>query len=242
MPIDYTKRPGSGGGSDPSGGSASTPPPAASGSPISLTKVTLTKSSPTVSLTKQGSATGKLHVNLNWDARPGGAEQPKGFLKRMAAASSGAIDLDLGCLFEMADGRKGVIQALGRQFGSLDSPPYIFLDGDDRSGANANGENLYVNLSHSRELKRILVFACIYEGASAFDQANGVVTLTPAQGAPIEVRLDETAGKSRMCAIALIDNSGGDLTVRREVRYIDGAQDVLDRTYGWGMDWTPGRK
>ncbi len=236
MAIDYSKR-SSGGGGQPS------PPPSQPGSPVSLSKVTLTKSSPSVSLTKSGGAGGKLHVNLNWNARQAQAEQPKGFLKRIAAAAqSSAIDLDLGCLFELADGRKGVIQALGNQFGSLDNPPYIFLDGDDRSGTSSGGENLYVNLAHAKDLRRILVFACIYEGASAFDQAAGVVTLTPASGAPIEVRLDETAGKSRMCAIALIDNSGGELTVRREVRYIDGAQDALDRAYGWGMDWTPGRK
>ncbi len=228
MAIDYSKRGGSSGGSPDR--------------PVSLSKVTLTKSSPTVSLTKQGSVGGRLHVNLNWTARPAQAEQPRGFLKRVAAAASPGIDLDLGCLFEMSDGRKGVIQALGNQFGSLEAPPYIFLDGDDRAGTNANGENLYVNLAHARELRRVLVFACIYEGASAFDQANGVVTLTPTTGAPIEVRLDETAGRSRMCAVALLDNTGGELVVRREVRYVDGAQDVLDRTYGWGMDWTPGRK
>ncbi len=230
MPIDYSKRPSSGGAGQPA-------------QPVSLSKVTLTKSSPKVSLSKSGGAGGKLHVNLNWNARPAQAEQPKGFLKRLAAAGqSSGIDLDLGCLFELADGRKGVIQALGNQFGSLDAPPYIFLDGDDRSGTSTGGENLYVNLAHAKELRRILVFASIYEGASGFDQANGVVTLTPASGAPLEVRLDETAGKSRMCAIALIDNNGGELTVRREVRYINGAQDVLDKEYGWGMDWTSGRK
>jgi tellurite resistance protein TerA len=230
MAIDYTKRPGSSGG------------PSGPGAPVSLSKVTLTKSSPTVSLTKQGSATGRLHVNLNWTARPGQAEQPKGFLKRMAAAAQPGIDLDLGCLFEMRDGRKGVIQALGNAFGSLDSPPYVFLDGDDRSGNSANGENLYINLAHAAELRRVLVFACIYEGVAAFDKADGVVTLTPATGAPIEVRLDETSGSSRMCAVALLENNGGDLVVRREVRYINGAQDALDAAYGWGMDWTPGRK
>lgn len=230
MAIDYTKRPSSSGGS----GSAERP--------VSLSKVTLTKSSPTVSLTKQGSATGRLHVNLNWTARPEQAEQPKGFLKRMAAAAQPGIDLDLGCLFEMADGRKGVIQALGNAFGSLDAPPYIFLDGDDRSGSSANGENLYINLAHSGELRRVLVFASIYQGVPAFEQANGVVTLTPASGASIEVRLDETAGRAPMCAVALLENTGGELTVRREVSYINGAQDALDRAYGWGMDWTPGRK
>lgn len=228
MAVDYTKRGGTQGSSDDR--------------PVSLTKVTLTKSSPTVSLTKQGIAGGRLHVNLNWDARPAQAEQPKGFLKRFGAAGQTGIDLDLGCLYELSDGRKGVVQALGSQFGSLDAPPYILLDGDDRSGENSGGENLFVNLAHAREIRRVLVFASIYEGASAFDQARGVVTITPATGAPIEVRLDETAGPSRMCAIALINNSGGDLTVRREVRYIDGAQDALDRAYGWGMNWAPGRK
>ena len=227
MPIDYTKR--------PSGGAAPEPPPTG--------KVTLTKAAPTVSLTKRGSATGTLRVNLDWTARPEGAPAPpKGLLKRLTAPVSSAIDLDLGCLWELTDGRKGVVQALGGQFGSLDAPPYVFLDGDDRTGTRTGGENLFVNLAHSAQIKRVLVFACIYDGASAFDQAAAVVTLTPATGDPVEVRLDEAAGTSRMCAIALLENSGGDLTVRREVKYVKGAQDVLDREYGWGMDWRPGRK
>ena len=237
MAIEYTKRPTT---PAPSGAPA---PTGGSTRPVSLSKVTLTKSSPTVSLTKAGGAQGKLHVNLNWTARPAQAEQPKGLLKRLAAATqSAAIDLDLGCLYELADGKKGVIQALGNSFGSLETAPYILLDGDDRSGASTGGENLFVNLARLSELRRVLVFACIYEGASAFDQAQAVVTLTPATGAPIEVRLDETAGRSRMCAIALLDNTGGELTVRREVRYIDGAQDALDAAYGWGMNWKAGRK
>jgi tellurite resistance protein TerA len=45
-----------------------------------------------------------------------------------------------------------------------------------------------------------------------------------------------------MCAIALLESAGGDFTVRREVRYVDGAQDALDRAYGWGMNWSRGRK
>ena len=45
-----------------------------------------------------------------------------------------------------------------------------------------------------------------------------------------------------MCAIALLENVGGELTVRREVQYIDGGQSALDRAYGWGMKWAAGRK
>jgi tellurite resistance protein TerA len=76
----------------------------------------------------------------------------------------------------------------------------------------------------------------------AWDQANAVVTLHPVAGPPIEIQLDEHRQGARTCAIAMLQNTGGDLTVSREVRYIDGAQDALDAAYGWGLDWRPGRK
>ncbi|MGZ4587887.1 MAG: TerD family protein [Mycobacteriaceae bacterium] len=227
MAIDYTKR---------KPAAAPVSPGNVSPGNVSLSKVTLTKDSPSISLSKPS---GRLRVNLNWDARPPEAKQG-GFLKRLAAGRG--IDLDLGCLYELADGRKGVVQALGNAYGNLDRAPYILLNGDDRSGANSGGEDLFVNLAHTADIRRVLVFACIYDGAPSFDQAKGVVTLTPATGAPIEVLLDEQAGGSQMCAVALLENVGGELTVRREVRYVEGAQDALDREYGWGMDWARGRK
>jgi len=225
MPIDYTKRPG-----------PAQEPPAGGG------KISLTKSAPTVSLTKAATG-GRLHVNLNWDARASSA-QPRGLFSKMtgAATGGGSLDLDLGCLYELANGRKGVVQALGNSFGSLDTEPYVFLDGDDRSGAVSQGENLYVNLVQLSQIRRVLVFAMIYEGAASFEQAQGVVTLTPVSGPAIEVRLDGAGGRSRMCAIALLENAGGELVVRREVNYVQGTQAELDAAYGWGMRWQAGRK
>ncbi|WP_239335211.1 Tellurium resistance [Frankia sp. CiP3] len=227
MPIDYSKR---------SGGQESSP------GRVSLSKVTLTKNTPSVSLSKQGGGD-RLHVNLNWTTQAGAATGGRGgFLKRVLGAVSSGIDLDLACLYELSDGRKGVVQALGDSFGSFAAPPYIQLDADDRTGASGGGENLFVNLARVGEIHRLLVFAFIYSGVPNFDQANAVVTLTPASGAPIEVRLDERAGNARMCAIALLTNSSGnDLVVNREVRYVSGHQD-LDRAYGWGLNWAPGRK
>ena len=180
---------------------------------------------------------GRMRVNLSWNARPEGSGGG-GFFKKLTGGNRG-IDLDLGALFELRDGTKGVVQALGGAFGALDRPPYVLLDGDDRSGGG--GENLTINLDQLAEIRRVLVFAFIYDGVPAWDKADGVVTLFPQGGAPLEIRLDEHCG-SRMCALALLENTGGTLQVRREVRYIDGAQDKLDQAYGWGMDWTPGRK
>lgn len=245
MPIDYTKRPkdpeptpqGGGGQAGPGG--------------VSLSKVTLTKSAPAVSLTKQGTTGGQMRVNLNWNARPPGAPAPSGgggFLKRLTGgggANSGAIDLDLGCLYEYTDGSKGVVQALGNAFRdqhSFGPEPIVRLDGDDRSGNNTGGENLFINLSMVKAIKRILVFAFIYEGTPNWAGAQGVVTLFPVGGPEVEVKLDDSDPSSRMCAIALVESVGGEIVVRREVQYLPGGQKLLDERYGWGMQWAAGRK
>ncbi|QIS69691.1 Tellurium resistance [Streptomyces sp. DSM 40868] len=214
-------------------------PPAAQ--PVRLSKVTLTKAAPSVSLAKQGGTSGAMRVNLNWHL----LKQPTGWLSRLSG--QGGIDLDLCALYELADGRKGVVQALGNAFGSLHQPPYIHLDGDDRTGAVTRGENLTINLDHTRDFRRILVFVTIYEGARSFADLNATVTLQPQHGAPIEFSLDECTVASPVCALALITNTGGDLLVQREARYLvpergTSPQRTVDHAYGWGMNWTPGRK
>jgi len=198
---------------------------------VSLSKVTLTKASPGISLEKSTGASGQMRVNLNWNQGSGG-----GLFKKTKA-----IDLDLGCLFELTDGTKGVVQALGNSFGSTTSAPWVKLDGDDRSGANTGGENLLINLDQLASIKRILVFAFIYEGTPSWEKADGVVTLFPQGAAPIEVRLDEHSG-TRSCAIALLTNQGGNLHIQREVKYINGAQRELDSAYGFGLNWQAGKK
>jgi tellurite resistance protein TerA len=232
MPIEYTR---------PGDARAQT-----TGAAVSLSKVALTKSAPSVSLSKQGAATGTLRVNLNWNARPITTQPAGGFFKRMMASAAADVDLDLGCLYEFTDGSSGVVQALGDMFEStcgLTRDPIIRLDGDDRSGANDAGENLLINLSYRQYIRRVLVFAFIYDGVPNWAAADGVVTLFPVAGPQIEVRLDEPDPESPTCAIAMIESDGNDLQVRREVRYIRGNQLDLDRAYGWGLKWgAPARK
>ncbi|MFG2958868.1 TerD family protein [Streptomyces sp. NPDC048291] len=214
------------------------PPPTA---PVRLSKVTLTKAAPSVSLAKQGGTSGALRVNLNWQVR----KQLTGWGGRRGGA--GDLDLDLCALYELADGRKGVVQALGNAFGALNRPPYIHLDGDDRTGAVSSGENLTVNLDRKQDFKRILVFVTIYQGATSFADLHATVTLQPQYGAPVDFSLDECTVPSTVCALALLTSTGGDLVVQREARYLVpergvSPQRTVDRAYGWGMNWTPGRK
>ncbi|MES9554164.1 MULTISPECIES: TerD family protein [unclassified Streptomyces] len=213
--------------------------------PVRLSKVTLTKEAPTVSLAKQGGTSGALRVNLNWEVH----KQFKGWGSKLgrAVANHADLDLDLCALYELTDGRKGVVQALGNAFGALQHPPYIHLDGDDRTGAVATGENLTVNLDQKNKLRRVLIFVTIYEGARSFADLHATVTLQPQHGAPIDFSLDECTVPSTVCALALLTNNGGDLTVQREARYLVpergvSPQRTIDHAYGWGMNWTPGRK
>lgn len=139
------------------------------------------------------------------------------------------------------------MQALGNAFGALQQAPYIHLDGDDRTGAVTSGENLTVNLDQKSRIRRILIFVTIYEGARSFADLHATVTLQPQHGAAIDFSLDECTVPSTVCALALISNDGGDLTVQREARYLVpqrgvSPQRTIDQAYGWGMNWTPGRK
>ncbi|PJN38091.1 Tellurium resistance [Streptomyces sp. CB02959] len=241
---------------------ASIPPPPGHGAPapapgpVRLTKVTLTKDAPVVSLTKQGGTSGAMRVNLNWSA--GGAG--KRFTKKLGRKAmealgargallppSGDLDLDLCALYEFTDGSAGVVHPIANAFGDLYAPPYIQLDRDDRTGAVATGENLTINLDHQARFRRILIFVTIYSGARSFEGLDATVTLQPQHGAPVEFTLDACTVPATVCALALITNTGGELVVQREARYLVpapgvSAQRTVDHAYGWGLNWSPAGK
>lgn len=215
---------------------APTPPPAAPprAAPISLSKVTLTKAQPKISLAKKGASFGEIKVNLNWN---------KGQKKTGWFGGGGQknIDLDLGCLFELKDGSIGAVQALGNAFGNFDHAPFIRLMADDRTGSNADGEWMRINGSRWNDIRRIIIYTFIYEGVANWTETDGVVTVFVPDNAPIEVKLEEGANDRRNCGIVLLENIGGEISVKREVQYFRSTQE-LDQHYSWGLRWTAGRK
>ena len=226
---------------------------------------------------RPGGGYGRIHVNLNWNQAaiapppaspppPSSAARGGGFLDRLTsmagdlankagemANKAGAarkgrsgIDLDLGCMYELADGRRGLVQALGNTFGDYERDPFIQLDADDRTGAAANGENLFINGERFDKIKRAVIFSFIYEGAANWGVTNGVVTVTAPGQAPVEVKLDG-GDRQIMCAIALIENRGGNLVITKLAEYFQqqgmtSAHELMDRHYGFGMRWKTGSK
>lgn len=214
------------------------PPPAAPPSPppstVNLSKISLSKASPTISLEKKGGTLGEITVNLNWNQ---GEPKKKGFF---GLGGSGGIDLDLCCLYELADGKRLGIQALGNNFGNFTTSPYIELAGDDRTGAVSGGEWMRINGGEWSKIRRILIFAMLYEGAPNWSATDGVVTLFAPGNPDIEVRLEGTSNE-RICAVALLENDRSNLKITRENRYFAGAQE-MDQHYQFNLSWTTGRK
>ncbi|MBQ6205535.1 MAG: TerD family protein [Oscillospiraceae bacterium] len=187
-----------------------------------------------VSLRKRGKNLGEIVINLNWN-------QPtnRGGLFNFRPA---AVDLDLGCLYELKDGTKGCVQALGKAFGSYSDIPYVTLDGDDRTGASVNGENLRVNGNKVSLIRRILVYTFIYDGAANWKEAAGVVTVKCADGQEIIVRMDEYGSNLGMCAIALLENDHDEtLSVEKVVKFFRG-HSQMDEAFHWGLRWVRGKK
>ncbi len=191
-----------------------------------------------VNLRKSGSSgLGEILINLNWNSRP----QKQGFFASLFGVNQG-IDLDLGCLYELKNGKKGTVQALGNSFGSLTRAPYIALDGDDRTGASAAGENLRIDGNRIADIKRVLVYTFIYEGIANWQQANAVVTIKYPGAEDIIVQMDSFNSSEKMCGLVLFENvSDTTFSVEKIVQFFPG-HSALDNAFHWGLKWVPGRK
>lgn len=186
---------------------------------------------------KSGTSIGEILINLNWNSRP----VKKGILSGFLGGGSG-IDLDLGCLFELKNGIKGTVQALGNSFGSFTNPPFISLDGDDRTGSNTEGENLRINGNKIAEIKRILVYTFVYEGVANWQQADAIVTVKYPNAEDIVVKMDNYNSPNLMYGLVLFENVNDEtFSVEKIVQFYMGHQE-LDRAFNWGMKWEVGHK
>ena len=215
-----------------------------------LSKITLKSKgdSHTIQLKQKGAADGIL-INLNWKT---------------------SADLDLGCFYELrsqqsgggffsqilggSTSQKSVIDGL--QFADSGGPrnrvtrqgcytqtPWIWHQGDDRTGAeSASGEFIHINPQGYGDIKRLDIYAMIYEGVARWDQTDAVVTIKVPGSPDIIVEMGQQRDTSSFCVIASLEFMGGDqIRVIKRVTF-HGGHDTADRAYNWGMKWQAGHK
>ena len=200
-----------------------------------------------IDLTKGGSANqvkGEIVINLDWSKGNSGFF---GMFKK-------PIDLDLGCFVEMRDGGLWCIDGLQfahNQGGPRDRQtrqgcytlnPYVWHNGDDRDGSAMSGENISVNPAKINEIKRMLIYTFIYDGAARWSDTDAVVKVVVPGIDTIEVKMDQQESNKRFCAIAALDFGGDNsITVTKLVTFFDGHPDCA-QAYGWPFKFTPGTK
>jgi tellurite resistance protein TerA len=219
---------------------------------INLEKITLEKQgdSHKIDLTKKGDNSAKeIIINLNWSQETA----KKGFWSSLFSVNS-AIDLDLGCFYELTIGKKSVIDGLqfahggggpkdtSTRQGCYTGAPWIWHTGDDRGAAAGSGENILVNPQGLTELKRIVVYCFIYEGAAKWEETNAVVTIKVPDNPDIVVEMGKQYNSQKFCAIAdILFEADNSMTVKKLVSFHNGHEEC-DKAYKWGMKWSAGSK
>jgi len=187
----------------------------------------------------------ELKMNLTWAATVPTpvALAPKG-LGALLGLKPGApqdLDLDLCCLYELSDGHRGVVQALGENYGAYNSAPYVQLMGDARKGLGEAGELMRLNGARWHELHRIIVYAMIFEGAVNWKAAQVKLAVKQGDDMPVNIRPDAGEQRGRVMALAYLENKDGQMVLHKLQETYNNPRE-LDEAYHWGLRWTAGRK
>lgn len=189
-----------------------------------------------IDLRKRDAGAGEIIINLNWSDNGGG------------------VDLDLGCYYELrggycncidgiqfSHGRGGGRDTYSRQ-GCYTKPPYIWHNGDDRTGSALSGEVISVNPDGVAAISRMVVYAYIYDGVPDWRTSDAVVTVRVPGCETVEVKMDEQNSDKRFCAIAeLLFNTDNTVTVRKLITFHNG-HSSCGRMYDWKLDFKPAKK
>ncbi len=181
-----------------------------------------------------------LLIGVAWDNVK--VEKAGFFDRLLKKATNQGIDLDIGCLYEMENGERGAIQAFGEKFGHYEQAPFMQLSGDERTGdADGHDEYILVNGKHWNEIKRVLVYIYIYDGAPRWSEINPQIILDVPGEDDLIVTLGAHDDALALCAVGGLENVRGGIKLTNYTEYFPGHYE-MDRAFGFGLEWGDGQK
>lgn len=182
-----------------------------------------------------------IRVGLSWENVV--YIRAEGLINRLMKKVAGTgVDLDLGCLYELQDGRRGAVQAFGEIFGHFDKAPYITLSGDERNGNTADDDEfLQINAQNWDKIKRVLIYSYIYEGPQIWQQIQPKVSFRVPGEKPVEITLRSFEEDVPICALVSLENKDGQIKLTKHAEYFRG-HPGMDRAFGFGLRWEEGEK
>lgn len=182
----------------------------------------------------------EILIGVQWDQITAPAPGLMGSLLKINRTID--VDMDIGCLYELQDGTRGAIQAFGEKWGKYDQPPYIQLSGDEREGDEEGfDEILHIKGENWDNIKRVLVYLYIYDGASNWGEINPRVMVDVPGEEDLVVTLSAYDDHLDLCAIGLLENIRGGIKLTNKTEYFPGHEE-MDRAFGFGLSWADGVK
>jgi tellurite resistance protein TerA len=205
-----------------------------------------------VNPTKEGIS--NFEIGVAWDnvaeenARKKASHKKVGFFQKILGAQetelekSLGVDLDLGCLYELNNGKRGAIQGFGENFGDLHNEPYIQLSNDERTGCTEGEDELIaVNGAKWDAIKRVVIYIYIYDGADSWACVKPQIQVRVPEEVPMIVSLGAKKQELSVCAVAGLENVRGGIKMTNYLEYFPGHLS-MDRAFGFGLSWEDGRK
>lgn len=197
----------------------------------------LGKPGDSLSVTAGSDGFGKIIVSAAWDNKP----DAKNLLGKILNIKAD-IDLDLGCLYELHDGHRGAVQALGNLRGRYDEMPYLILSEDEKTG-DSDGDDEWISINGSKwsQIKRLLFYVYIYKGASNWAEFKPQIQVRIPGQKPMVITIASSNEKMDICAVAGIENIRNGIKLTNYTEYFPG-QAEMDRAFGFGIEWDEGEK
>lgn len=183
-----------------------------------------------------------FNIAVAWDNIQ--VEQEENPLKKLIKKEilHAGVDLDLGCLYKLKNGRRGGMQAFGDLHGALNEEPYIFLSGDERTGDRKGpDEIIMVNGAHWAQIDQILIYTYIYDGARDWGSVRPQIQVRVPGEQPMIVTLNARRPNMSVCAVAGLENVRGGIKMTSYLEYFPGHAE-MDRAFGFGLEWESGGK
>lgn len=183
---------------------------------------------------------GKIVIGVAWDRMV--VERPGFWARLLKKTKAVPVDVDLGCLYETKDGRRGAIQALGELYGHYNDFPFVHHRGDERSGdKDGLDEVIEINGLQWNDISRVLIYVYIYHGAPDWQTVRPQVQLHVPGEMPMIVTPAVTGADLSVCAVAMLENRNGGMRLSNHTEYFAGHAE-MDRAFGFGLHWEEGQK
>lgn len=182
----------------------------------------------------------QIRIGAAWDNVQ--VEKAGFFTKLLKKATQQGVDLDLGCLYELQNGKRGAIQAFGELYGDYDQPPFIRHSGDERTG-DKEGDDEYIEINGAQwsEIKKILIYVYIYDGVPDWKSLRPRIGVMVEGEAPLVAEPSIHDSKLSVCVVAGLENVRSGIKMTNYTEYFPGHAE-MDRAFGFGLKWADGAK